>query len=162
MLILATSAYSELANLAWVARRMWAANAAGVCDAFKTQKSLASGLAKQFRKHGWTSAADAASAHRDLVAAHGDVPWPERDGEVEAAGLVPFAPFARWLSERHTELGSYKQLDKRIAMNPDNISKWLRGTPPKTTVRRATVDAALARWGDGTTFDDLYAKETQQ
>jgi DNA-binding transcriptional regulator YdaS (Cro superfamily) len=76
--------------------------------------------------------------------------------------MVPSAPFAQWLAERRDELGSYAQLARRIHMNPDNLSQWLRGTVPKTTVRRATVDRALEAWGDGTTFKDLYRTETQR
>jgi hypothetical protein len=160
MLTLATGEYRDVPSHAWVARRMWAANAGGVRDVFKTQKSLVGSLAKHFRKHRWLSTADAAAAHARLVTEHGDVPWPSAEGHpLEAAGMVPFAPFARWLTERRDELGSYKALTERIHVNPDNISKWLRGVVPKTTVRRATVDQALAAWGDGTTFADLYAGE---
>lgn len=164
MLILATGEYRDLPNLAWVARRMWAANAAGVRDVFKSQKVLASSLVKQFRRREWSSTADASRAHTALVAEHGEVPWPEQSGQVEleAAGMVPSAPFAQWLAERRDELGSYAQLARRIHMNPDNLSTWLQGTVPKTTVRRATVDRALEAWGDGTTFKDLYRTEAQR
>jgi hypothetical protein len=125
---------------------------------------LAGSLVKQFRKRAWSTAADAASAHVALVAEHGEVSWPQRDGQVEleAAGMVPFAPFAEWLTARQEELGSYAQLARRVRMNPDNISKWLRGVVEKTTVRRATVDQALDAWGDGTTFTDLYETEAQR
>lgn len=164
MLILATGEYRDIPNMAWVARRMWAANAAGVRDVFNSQTVLAGSLVKQFRKRAWSTAADAASAHVALVAEHGEVSWPQRDGQVEleAAGMVPFAPFAEWLTARQEELGSYAQLARRVRMNPDNISKWLRGVVEKTTVRRATVDQALDAWGDGTTFTDLYETEAQR
>ena len=164
MLILATGEYRDLPNVAWVARRMWATNAAGVRDVFKSQKVLAGSLVKQFRRRGWSTAAEAARARATLVAEHGEVPWPAHDGrvELEAAGMVPFAPFSRWLAARRDELGSYAQLARRIHMNPDNLSQWLRGAVPKSTVRRATVDSALAAWGDGTTFKDLYGTEDQR
>jgi hypothetical protein len=139
---------------------MWAANAAGARDVFKTQKTLSSSLAKHFRKQGWRTAADAAAAHATLVSEHGEATWPtSEDQALEAAGMVPFAPFGQWLTDRRNELGSYKALTDRIHMNPDNISKWLRGVVPKSSVRRATVDGALAAWGDGTTFADLYTGE---
>lgn len=164
MLILATGEYRDVPSLAWVARRMWAVNAAGVRDVFKTQKSLLSGLVKQFRKRGFSSAAEVERAHSALVAEHAEVPWPRRDGDValEAAGMVPFAPFQRWLAARYEELGSYARLAERIHINPDHLSQWLRGVAVKRTVRRATVDRALGAWGEGTTFTDLYETEVSR
>jgi len=159
MLILATGEYRDIPNMAWVARRMWAANAAGVSDVFKSQKALASSLVKQFRKRGLSSTADAERAHAALVAEHGELPWPDPNTPLETAGMVPFAPFGEWLQTRRDELGSYAQLARRIRMNPDHISQWLRGVATKTTVRRATVDRALEAWADGTTFTDLYGSE---
>jgi hypothetical protein len=161
MLILAAGEYSEQPNLAWVARRMWAENAAGVREVFKSQKSLASGLVKQFRKREITSVAAARAMQQALIAEHGAIAWPQgtQAVELEVAGLVPFVPFKAWLAERVAELGSYSQLAQRIHMNPDNISKWLRGVVEKTTVRRATVDQALSAFGAGTTFADLYLTE---
>ncbi len=161
MLTLATGAYAEHPSFAWVARRMWATNAAGVREVFKSQQSLAGALVKQFRKHGWSSASDAARAHAQLQERHGEQRWPD-PVDPEAAGMVPSGPFAHWLARRHDELGSYKELAARVGLYPDNISKWLRGIAPKAEVRRATVDRALAAWGDGTTFNDLYVKEQQQ
>jgi hypothetical protein len=159
MLILAAGQYCEQANLAWVARRMWAANAAGVREVFKSQKSLTSGLVKQFRKREITTTDAARAFQQQLIAKHGETTWPQGAAPIEAAGMVPFAPFKAWLAERLEEVGSYAKLAQRIHMNPDNISKWLRGTCVKTTVRRATVDQALDAFGAGTTFADLYLTE---
>lgn len=159
MLILATEEYVEgMPNLSWVANCMWDVNAAGVCDVFKSRRSLASALVKQFRKRGWKSLAVVRQAKAELVAEHGPVEWPEGRGEVplETAGMVPFEPFLEWLRERHAELGSYAKLSRRIRVNPDNLSRWLQGAEEKTTVRRATVEVALEHWGDGTRFADLY------
>lgn len=160
MLILALGEYREIPNHAWVARRMWAANAGGVRDVFKSQKALAGSLVKQARKRGITTTDHAQAAYSTLTAEHRAVEWPATETEtLEVAGMVPFAPFGQWLAARRKELGSYKALSERVRMSPDNISKWLRGVPAKkTTVRRATVDEALAYWGDGTTFADLYRK----
>lgn len=157
MLILATGAYPSAPRCAWVARRMWACNAAGVADVFKSQKSLTSGLVKTFRKRGWLTVDQVRAAHEHLVAEHGRVDWPARgDVALEAAGLLPAGPFYVWLRERYAELGSYAQLAQRIHCSPDNLSKWIRGVDLQALVRRATVDRALEQWGDGTTFDDVY------
>jgi transposase-like protein len=72
--------------------------------------------------------------------------------------MVPFAPFRDWLRDRHRDAGSYSALAKRTQINPDTLSNWLRDTAVKRTVRRATVEQALAGWGEGTTFNDLYAR----
>lgn len=159
MLILATEEYVEgISSLSWVASAMWDVNAAGVCDVFTRRSSLASALVKQFRKRGWRTVDDVSRANAELVAEHGSVPWPRERGDAppEAAALIPFEPFLRWLRERHGELGSFAALSRRIRMNPDNLSRWIRGPERKATVRRATVDAALEQWGDGVVFADLY------
>jgi hypothetical protein len=161
MLILATGEYSNTPRIAWVARRMWAVNAAGVRDVFSSQKTLNGSLVKRFRKFGWLTVPDVQEAHRRLVAEHGPVAWPRGDGElpVEAAGVVPFDPFLGWLIERYVELGSYAKLARRLHMNPDMLSVWIRGVgrgAEKTTIRRAIVDRALEMWDGGTTFADLY------
>lgn len=159
MLILAGEEYIEaMPNLAWVAAAMWDLNAGGVCDVFKSEKSLRGSLTKQFRKRGWTSVEAVRAGRAELVAKHGPVEWPKGRDEIsiQTAGMVPFEPFLEWLRARHTELGSFAKLSRRIRMNPDNLSRWIRGAEEKSTVRRATVEAALEHWADGTTFADLY------
>jgi hypothetical protein len=161
MLTLALSEYRDVPVHAWVARRMWADNAGGVRDVFKSQKSLVGGLVKQFAKRGIQTTQEAETAYRALVADHGGVTWP-RSGprDIEPAGMVAFAPFRRWLAARHEDLGSYKAVGDRLHMNPDSISKWIRGVPTmKVTIRSATIDHALGHWDDGTNFGDLYRKE---
>lgn len=158
ILILALGEYRDIPVHAWVARRMWATNAGGVRDVFKSQKSLVGSLVKQFAKRGIATTTQAEAAYVRLTAHHGAIEWPTTDtSRLEVAGIVPFAPFGQWLAMRHRELGSYKAVGDRLHMNPDNISKWLRGVPqPKLAVRRATVDHALALWNDGTNFRDVY------
>ena len=164
MLALALGEYRDVPVHAWVARRMWADNAGGVRDVFKSQKSLVGSLVKQFAKRGIETAQEAEAAYRALVDELGAVTWPTAGtNDIEAAGMVAFAPFGRWLAVRHEELGSYKAVGERLHMNPDNISKWIRGVPTlKVTIRRATVDHALAQWDGHTTFGDLYRKEDAQ
>jgi hypothetical protein len=160
MLILALDEYRRLPIVRYAARRMWAVNAAGVRDVFASQKVLTGSLVKQFRKRGWHTADAARAAYDELVAEHGKVEWPTAVGDavpVEAAGMVPLAPFREWLAARHAELGSYNQLARRLRFGADTISRrWLRNTDPTAVVRRATVDEALERWGDGATFADVY------
>lgn len=157
MLILALGEYRDIPVHAWVARRMWATNAGGVRDVFKSQKSLCGSLVKQFAKRGVATTTQAEAAYVRLTAQHGAVEWPTTDSDLEVAGMVPFSPFGQWLAGRCRELGSYKAVGDRLQMNPDDISKWLRGVPqPKLTVRRATVDHALASWNDGTDFKEIY------
>jgi hypothetical protein len=160
MLILALGEYRDVPVHAWVARRMWAANAGGVRDVFKNQTALTGSLVKRFAKRGISTTTQAEAAYLSLTEKHGAVAWPTTDtGDLEVAGMVPFAPFGRWLAARYQELGSYKAVGERVRMNADNISKWTRGVPEtKITIRRATVDQALANWGDGTDFGDLYKK----
>jgi hypothetical protein len=160
MLILALGEYRDVPIHAWVGRRMWAANAGGVRDVFKSQKALVGSLVKQFAKRGIATTIQAEAAYLSLTAEHGAVGWPTIDtDDLEIAGMVPFEPFGEWIATRRRELGSYKAVGERLRMNPDNISKWLRGVPgPKLTIRRATVDHALAQWDDGTDFGDVYGR----
>lgn len=162
MLILALGEYRDDHSMAWISRRMWAVNAAGVRDVFSHCKSLTSALVKQFRKRDWTSPELAATALKELVDEHGAVDWP-RNGQalpVEAAGEIPMAPFRAWIIQRHAEVGSYNSLAGRIGLSPDRVSHIVRGTDHcGPTIRRSSVDRALERWGDGTTFVDLYGKE---
>lgn len=164
MLILALGEYRDVPVMAWVAQRMWAVDASGVQRAFAHRKSLTGALVKQFRKRGWNTAQAAERAYEKLIAEHGPVPWPEGNAtQVGADGMVPLEPFKAWLVDRKAEVGSYKRLAARTGLNADNISQWLRGVgvgAGKVTIRRATVDAALQAWGDGTTFADLYAEAT--
>lgn len=76
MLQLALSEYRDVPVAAWVGRRMWEDDAAGVRSAFKTQKSLTGSLVKHFRRHGWNDAAAAELAYAELVARDGLEPWP--------------------------------------------------------------------------------------
>lgn len=160
MLILASGAYAETPKLAIVGRRMWAANAAGVREVFSNSKSLTGSLVKQFRQRGWKTLEEIAAAHEDLVKTNGAVTWPEEDDQpIEAAGLLPAGPYITWLRARYAELGSFAQLSKRLKTNPDNLSRRVRGLDD-SLIRRATVDQVLAHWGDGTSFDDIYGKES--
>jgi len=156
MLTLATEAYTETPKFAIVARRMWASNAAGVRDVFANCQSLTGSLVKQFSKRGWRSQEAVAAAHDDLVRDFGEVAWPEGDSQpFEVAGLLPAGPYVKWLQERFDELGSYAKLARRLKVNPDNLSRRVRGLD-NSLIRRATIDQALEHWGDGTTFGDIY------
>jgi hypothetical protein len=162
MLILALGEYRDLPIIAWVANRMWSVNAGGVRQAYATRKSLTGSLVKHFRKHGWNTTQTAERVYAELVAEHGPVPWPADTATlVEATGMVGLAPFAAWLTGRKAQVGTYGALADRTGLNPDRISRWLRaagdeGGDGQATIRRATVDRALAAWDDGTTYADLY------
>ncbi len=75
MLTIATGEHRDLPDLAWVAKRMWETNAAGVRGTYKSRKTLREGLVKHFRRHGWISAADSESTHARLLAEHGPMAW---------------------------------------------------------------------------------------
>lgn len=145
-------------NLAWVARVLWQADVAGVTAHYKRRRTLAGQLVKEFRHRGWVKREDVETAYWVMVAEQGEPQWPEADGEISAAGLVPVGPFNEWLAARKEELDcSYKDLGARIGMHPDEVSRRIRGVRPCTgEMRRAVVDEVLERWGDGTTFEDLY------
>jgi hypothetical protein len=157
MLILATGEYRDVPELAWVGRKMWAANAGGCRDVFSSQKTFTGSLVKQFAKRGWRTLDDAQRAHDELVAEHGTVAWP--DGDVlplEAEGMIPFEPFRAWLIGRYGELGSFAQMAARMRTNPDNLSAWVRGKRGGPMMKRSTLDHVLEAWGDGTSFADLF------
>ena len=73
MLVAALAEYHDVPVMAWVGRRMWAADAGGVRQAFANRASLTGSLCKQFRTRGWNSAEAAARAYDELVAEHGAV-----------------------------------------------------------------------------------------
>lgn len=164
MLILALDEYRKLPIIKSAATRMWAVNAGGVRDVFASQKVLTGSLVKQFRKRAWHTAAAAQRAYDELVAEHGPVEWPtdpDATVPVDVAGLVPLGPFRAWLARCYDEVGSYTQMSNRLRMNPDTISRrWMHNSDPTAVVYRSTVDQALERWGAGTTFRDLYGRET--
>lgn len=159
MLMLALDEYIDHPVHTWVAARMWALNAGGVCDVFASQKVLAGTLVKQFAKRDVRTAKAAACALEQLVADHGPVEWPNANAHAGAAtaGTLPSGPFNAWLAARHRELGSYAQLARRLQLNPDNVSRRVRGLDT-SSVLRATVDRAVAAWGDGATFADIYTE----
>lgn len=157
MLILALEEYRDVPRVAWAARRMWATDAGDVRDAFKHRKSLTSALVKQFRKCGWTTPEACARAYAVLVDEHGPVIWPDPIDGVDEGGVVPLEPFRRWLAEKlEPGHGGPTALARRTGLDPDRVSRWLRGAGTSTTVRRDTVDRALAAFGDGTRFADVY------
>lgn len=158
MLTLATGAYAETPTLADVGRRMWAANAEGVCDIFLNCRSLTAGLVKQFAKRGWSTPEVIAAAHEDLVQRHGEVSWPAGTPSVAAVSrTLPAGPFATWLQARYAETGTYAALSERIKLDATRISRLIGGTGAPA-VTRATVENALEAWGDDTTLVDLYAE----
>lgn len=163
MLILALEEYEDLPRMQWVAARMWSLNAAGVRDAFKSQKSLTGSLVKQFRKRGWYER-DPAELRAELVARHGEVGWP---GDSDTRPLrdvieVPIEPFRRWLAARYYDSGCrYNVLAERLGLHPDRLSKIVRGLIDPPLVRRSTIERALEHWGGDTTFDTLYRKEAR-
>jgi hypothetical protein len=163
LLILALSEFRDVPSFQWVAARMWQYNAGGVRHVFASQKTLNGSLVKQFAKRGWKTAQDAERAHDELVTEHGPVEFPDEpvDDLFGDVALVPLGQFLAWLEERYAEVGSYKRLGELTGCNPDNVSKWLRGVgvgTDKATVRRDTVERALAAFPDGPTFADLYGR----
>lgn len=163
MLLLALDEFRRVPVHSWVAAKMWATNAAGVRDTFKNQTSYAGSVAYRFLaigltvvSHGKEAAPDRDSIERrfaELVAKHGPPEWPQPDRPIETTGLVPAGPFAAWLRARYDEIGGrhgggYQRLcgeyGRAIALEQ------------RPTVLRRVVDRALAKWGDGTTFQDIY------
>jgi len=172
LLLFALDEYRREPSLAWVARRLWAANIDGVRDLYRRRNSLTSTLVKQFRKRGWQDSGAVESAWRELLDEHGPVvEWPPSAADALAPeGMVPFEPFRSWLTDRYAELvaarlragrsvrGAYKELGERTGLDPDYASAWIRGTGDgagKRAIRRTTVDGALSAWGDGTSYPDL-------
>lgn len=157
MLTLATGAYAETPRLVRIGQRMWEVNACGVSDVFSSQKTLTGSLRKQFRKRGWTTPEAIAAAHVELVAAHGEVPWPKEGEDVplSTAALLPPEPYIAWLQARYDELGTYGELAQRLRVSADDLSRRLRGLDDSMVLRNA-VDQALIYWGDGTRFEDIY------
>lgn len=77
--------------------------------------------------------------------------------------LVPIEPFSCFLDKLAGRLGSNCAVASATGLDPTVVSRLRRRMEkgkPKTTVRRDTVDRVLARLGDGTVFEDLYAPST--
>lgn len=156
--------YRRVENLAWVAKVLWRSNIGGVASHYKSVKSVRQTLVKLFAKRGWKSREDAESAYWLLLAECGPVEWPEPPAEVIAGGgLVPAEPFNRWLRELHESRGGGRyvgELAEQLGIDRDYLSQRIRGVGAgeKSQVARSTVNRALQGWGDGTTFEQLYAE----
>jgi hypothetical protein len=168
MLAYAIDEHLRMPRAEWVAARLWVADIEGVRGQFAHRRSLASAIVKQFRKLGLTNITKRKTGFADeeamramldeLLREHGPLEWPNAPAP-EGMKEIPLEPFRAWLEQRKTEVGGYKALSARTGINPDNISKWIRGVgvgAGKRTVWKATVDSALRRFGDGTTYEHLY------
>ncbi len=109
--------------------------------------------------HGSTFCQFHGARQATVVAARTEAMRAERD-----ARLVPIAPFTLWLQGRLTETRTQRELARRIGFDNSIVSLWLRGrgrngtaADPRPRLLRDTVDRALDAWGDGTTFEQLYA-----
>lgn len=95
--------------------------------------------------------------------------YAERASDTAYRDAVAVAPLGWWLRAKAQELGSVMAIYRRVsdAVSYHTLSSWASvwsDRPASTShasrglqrVRRRTVDALLAAWGDGTTFEDLY------
>lgn len=175
MLMLAAIAYLQLPRFGVVARRLWAANAAGCREEFRSVESLEGSLVNAFRRQGWTLGGDLrrSGSSRDevllavgeglaeLEAEHGEIEFPAvRVAASEVLGAeIPIGPFRDWLTARHAEAGTFKALSERVGIADDRVAMLInrRGAGGRqTVVLRSTVERALELWGEGETLDDLY------
>jgi hypothetical protein len=73
--------------------------------------------------------------------------------------MVPLEPFARWLEERYTELGTLRAVGERIGYTDTQVHRLLKREAsqgiPKSHIGRELVERLLATDGT-TTFADLY------
>lgn len=162
MLLLALDEFRRFPAHAWVAAKMWACDAGGCRDVFAHQASLTGSIAYRFLAVGLTVVTRGKEAapvwdeverrYAELVDAHGAPEWPPLDRPLEAATL-PVGPFAAWLRARFEEIGGrhgggYKRLCGEYGR--------AYAHEQRPVVLRTVVDRALEKWGDGTTFQDLY------
>lgn len=128
-----------------IARRLWLTDAAGARNIYASREALRGELVKLFGKHRWRDGSYAASKSLEcLLANHGPIEWPDPDEKYLTDGELPSGPFIGWLRVQVAKTGSFKETGELTGLNPDHISRLIRGKGPDW-IRVKTIKAAMNR-----------------